>query len=626
MNLLPMSASVPVHSLLLGFLFCIARLARAQEAEIPLSCNPNLIANPVRVEAVERGGGSFPLPFFDDFSRYSLPTDDPEVNPDWRRWEDHSAYLNSHFPVSPPTVGVATLDGLRSDGYPYDFTDEFAQGAADTLTSIPLDLSMFSESDNVHLFFFYQRGGLGNNPDEDDSLVVEFFSPFGAGEWFQVWSADGGPAGEFEQAFIKVEAPEFFLDGFRFRFRNYATLSGAFDHWHIDYVVMRQGIDPSSFEFDEVAMQYPNYTLLQTYSAMPWTHYISNPSSFMRDSFDVRERNLGPTENIVTGFSVKYEGSVQNFPDQDFNTFGNANQEITRTLSIPDFQFDPSVNDTCAVFDVCVYINPTDLNLQNDTACFEQVFTNYYAYDDGSAERAYAVTSNGAGVAVKYRSEVQDTLLGLFIHWLPQGVDVSNQTFLLRVWGESSGLPGSELIENFESYTPHFYDDGHNVFSYYEFDQPVVVSGNFFVGWTQPNAIGLNVGNDKSTNTNPERLFYRLGFNQPWFQSSIEGSVMLRPVFRAGKSEVWNSLEEHAQSTLHVFPNPFEDRLSFMWPHEEEAHYTLFDMSGRMIVRDVVSGSGMHSVDTSSLATGGYIFQVTGLTGELSYQQLVIRP
>jgi hypothetical protein len=49
-------------------------------------------------------------------------------------------------------------------------------------------------------------------------------------------------------------------------------------------------------------------------------------------------------------------------------------------------------------------------------------------------------------------------------------------------------------------------------------------------------------------------------------------------------------------------------------------------MSGRMMVRDVVSGSGMHSVDTSSLATGAYIFRVTGLTGELSYQQVVIRP
>ncbi|MEY3849764.1 MAG: hypothetical protein RJA38_205, partial [Bacteroidota bacterium] len=126
-----------------------------------------------------RGGtASLTLPFFDDFSRYSLPTNDPAVLTTWQRWSDTCAFINTGFPIAPPTIGVATLDGLRADGYPYNFADEFSYGSADTLTSLPIDLSTLTATDQVFLSFFYQGGGLGNNPDVGDSLIVEFYSPF----------------------------------------------------------------------------------------------------------------------------------------------------------------------------------------------------------------------------------------------------------------------------------------------------------------------------------------------------------------------------------------------------------------------------------------------------------------
>ena len=56
-----------------------------------------------------RGGtASLTLPFFDDFSRYSLPTSDPAVLTTWQRWTDTTAFINSGFPIAPPTIGVAT--------------------------------------------------------------------------------------------------------------------------------------------------------------------------------------------------------------------------------------------------------------------------------------------------------------------------------------------------------------------------------------------------------------------------------------------------------------------------------------------------------------------------------------
>jgi hypothetical protein len=48
----------------------------------------------------------------------------------------------------------------------------------------------------------------------------------------------------FSRYFLPISAAEFLMDGFRFRFRNYATLSGNADHWHVDYVIVDDNIDP----------------------------------------------------------------------------------------------------------------------------------------------------------------------------------------------------------------------------------------------------------------------------------------------------------------------------------------------------------------------------------------------
>jgi len=345
-----------------------------------------------------RGGtASLTLPFFDDFSRNSLPTNDPAVPNAWQRWSDTCAFINSGFPIAPPSIGVATLDGLRADGYPYDFADEFSYGSADTLTSLPIDLSTLTAADQVFLSFFYQGGGMGNNPDLGDSLIVEFFSPFGAGQWTQVWtSPEVFPTDTFEQIFIAVDAPEYLLDGFQFRFRNFGTLSGAFDHWHIDYVQLDAGVDSSNVIFDEVCMQYPLRTLLNEYTAMPLTHFAANSSSNMASSIAVQERNLGNDENIVTSYSItKQDGTSQVFNAVDFNTALNANSSFTRTINLNGFTYNVTPDDTCSYFDVKTFINPTDARLQNDTATLRQYFYNYYAYDDGTAERGYSNSAAG---------------------------------------------------------------------------------------------------------------------------------------------------------------------------------------------------------------------------------------
>lgn len=573
-----------------------------------------------------RGGETIlNLPFFDDFSRYSLPTEDPNIPLEWQMWTDSYARINGTLAASPLTLGVATLDGLDETGYPYDFTDQYEQGPADTLTSLPIDLSLFDGSDNVYLVFYYERGGLGNSPDEDDSLYVDFYSPFGAGQWFQKWSIDGG---DIEQTFTQVAIPineaEFLLEGFKFRFRNDATISGNYDHWHIDYVLVDQNINLDNFQFDEVSMQYPMNTLINVYTSMPWTHYLTNPEAFMKDDITYQYRNLGETENITSGWKFTYEDQVWDFQDQVFDISGNANLEVTKTASLNGYFFDPSVTDTCATFGVQAFHKPTDAHLMNDSTYFEQVFANYYAYDDGSAERAYAVQSAGANIGVKYQLAIEDTLYGLLINWTPYGNDNSLDPFLLRVWADNAGSPGSQIVENFNSYTPEYYQDGYDVFTYYAYDNPLPVSGTIYVGWVQSNNVLYNVGNDKNIDNNTGRLFFQLP-NGNWQLSQVTGSVMVRPVFRSGKTGPVG-IEELSKNAIQMFPNPAEEQITLAGlPLSEKVSIEIYDISGRLVKTERLFGNEVVQYSLSGLVSGTYFIDVKTETSVLLRDKLIVR-
>lgn len=562
-----------------------------------------------------RASSSLELPFFDDFSRYSLPTNDPDIPVEWQRWEDASVYVNDHFPVEPPTIGVATFDGLKGNGYPYNFNNPDAWGPADTLTSCPIDLSNNNSDDDVWLTFFYQPEGLGNDPDPNDSFHLDFFRASDQ-SWIEVWSVEGAELHDFEQVFIalhedSVQGVNYFQNGFQFRFRNYSTLSGNMDHWHLDYVFMDEGIDPGTLDFVELAVMDPENTLLQDYTAMPWKHFKANPGSFMQaDNETLMERVLGSVPiNFESGFRVEYEGTVWDMP----NSFANTNGQgiIATPIESSDFVYDASVNDTCAVFDVKFYHEIADGTQQNDTTEFQQVFTNYYAYDDGSAERAYALNVPGSKLALRFLSEEPDSLIGLFVHFTPFRNNNEDELFILRAWADGGGEPGDELDQNFAFHTPNYYEDGYNIFAYYEYDQPMAVDGTFYVGWSQDTEVHLNVGNDKNTNSNPENLFYQLGIGNPWEQSGISGSVMIRPVLQAGKTNVWNSISELGESQFNLYPNPAADVLN-IFPVDMLRSYDLriFDLSGRQVIDEGVNfGHARLTID--DLPSGAYVVELT---------------
>ena len=635
------------YSALCAFILFLNFFGAAQESEYPLRYNPEASAQYDAEKRFaprqQRGGNSLPIPFFDDFSRYSLPTSNPNVPVEWQLWTDNAAFINSTFPINPMTIGVATLDGLEADGTPYSdtlyfptITDSFLDwGLADSLTSLPINLSGLTPDDSVHLVFHYQGGGLGNAPDADgilgaegDSLILEFYSPLQEGQWSRVWAIEGGGDPTlFDTVFISISDFIYLQDGFRFRFKNYCTLHGALDHWHLDYVLLNDDISPSNFFYDEVAFQYPNNSLLNFgLTSMPWTHYQTNPGLYMRDDITFTQRNLGITSNITSQCTIAYEDAAIFGSDFDANTQNNGYTSFERTLSLNNFVYNTPSSVDSASFAVTVSFNPTDIHEQNDTMRFEQKFTNYYAYDDGSAERAYGLQNAGGKVALRFNTPIDDTLLGAYIYFEPIQYLATDQSFILQAWEDVSGEPGNLITSEFDNFNfslPHYYESGPNIFVYYGFTDPVFVpAGNFYIGTLQQSNVSLNFGLDKNTNSNGTQLIYQLQGSTDWISSDITGSVMIRPVFRSTLTD-WVGVNNPLQQELgNVYPNPAQQELNVQLPASfETCEYRILDLTGKCVLSGYSQHQNTLRISTENLAHGSYILH----TFNSNHEQLSAR-
>ncbi len=552
------------------------------------------------------------IPFFDDFAAGRAVVNEPDAG----RWVNAGVYTSAQMPVAPLTLGAAIFDGLNSEGMPYDFTNPFAQGAADTLTSMPLNLAGLDSTDQVYLFFYLQAAGHGNMPDDVDSMYVDFYSPI-TGEWDQVLAISSDNTTSWIRHDIHIKQAQFLQSGFAFRFRNDATLSGAYDQWNLDYVNVQEGVDTANYQFNEVAMQFtPSNILNNGYTTMPWKHFLVNPEIHLADSLKAFEQNLGPTENIVTGYSISVDGNKSVFNTQNLNTFNNDFRAITATMLWNNSSvLNANAQDSVVDVSICTFINQADPHLENDTACYSMQFANYYAYDDGGAERSWTVQGAGASVAMKFYNHEADTLMGIAVNWIPYGVDQSNQNFFLRVWNDDGGQPGEVISENFNYQSPAYDSDGYTQFHYHSLDQPLALpAGTFYVGWVQSDPETYDVGNDKNTNNNPAKLFYSLGSGQAWIQSEVTGSILLRPYLKAGEDQVWEGVEHAVFASRIIYPNPANDVLYLTNESQGQLQWKMWSSAGNCI-RQGVSNAASIQWDIQNLSSGLYFLTIESPAG-----------
>lgn len=538
-------------------------------------------------------------------------------------WIEKEAYHNFRFAVNPWSLGVATFDGLDEFGFPYDFGST-TTNYADHLTSKPIDMSGLDASDSVYFSFLYQSEGFGDVPESSDSLILEFYDKVNQ-NWIWMWSTTGKPVEDFEVAHIRVDDPEFFVKGFQFRFVNYGGLSGSLDHFHIDYVNLRALSGYQDTLFKDYALVYPVNTLINDYTSVPWDHWKNNFAGKMSSAVEVVVRNgSNIAENNQNGSTeILYGGSSEGTFTLIGQTLsgGNINYD-PRTVyeSYHDFStgyhFDENKTGLSQRFDVVTKASAQFPNFaQNDSTLTEQVFENYYAYDDGSAEKAYGPLGAQARLAVKYTPYEADSLIGVNICWVPSVDDVSNELFLVTVWADNGGEPG-EVIYQDDFFFPRQpqYEYDRNIFTTYYFadTMKVAVDGPFYVGWRQFGASRLNVGLDKNI-VNNDKTFYSVDGEASWDQSTIPGSVMMRPIFSTGM-DVSLGIQEDAiaaKPTIMVYPNPTNGIVTIDVDQSVYKGVEVYDLQGRLIV-----DTELNQVDLSQNPNGIYLLKFKGI-GEI---------
>lgn len=611
---------------LFGFLFAIPVLAQENgDTYVPLYSNVQLkrfraeqVAKPV---FYGKSGvkDTLTLPFFDDFSRLG-------VIPNDTLWSDACVFVNPDFPIDPPSLGVATFDGLDSYGNAYEGINVNIFGPADTLSSQPINLSTFFPGDSIYLSFFYQAQGLSFEPlTAKDSLVLQFRNRIGA--WVTVWSSPGISRQDFKAACVPVKDTSYFHEGFRFRWINYQQYIGNLKQWHLDYVYMNQGRNFADTIFEDQAMVYLPPFPFTDYTHIPWKQLQINFSKHLKLHYEIPVQNLsssGETFSIsmrVNDLDDEVGGHVlngQSLPANGIDTF---------TLA-PGISLFTNTRDSneLRVMSKLGEILGGNTYKQNDSAIRNVELANYYAYDDGTAESGYGIRNSPGSVAYGFELENGDSIRGIWVHFTQAEVPVTGR-FSLNLWQKIApvGTPSAgvdELVYRLES-SLSTYADSINGFHLYLFDSAVFVSGKFYVGWTQNLSYLLNVGLDRNYRylgqdvPNPN-LFYNT--NGTWKKASVPGTIMMRPVVGDQWPTPLAIPEAPEPVDLTLYPNPAEGSFKLSGEHPVES-VVMYDMKGVMIKNWI---GNEREFDISALPSGIYMVRIRLESGQGVSKKLII--
>ncbi len=576
---------------------------------------------------------TLPMPFFEDFSG----SDD--IYPDCNKWQDNHVFVNFDMAFKPPSVGVATFEGLSPDGTPYNTSASVGMGSpADTLTSQHIDLSGKTAADAIYLSFFYQKQGLSDRPEERDSFFLEFKDSNDV--WISVWAVPGVADSvstlvipEFNQQYIAVDSGFYLYNGFQFRYRNLASVSGNNDHWHLDYIILDESrannadsLNPNYGRHPDVTFtQRPTTPLKNNYSSMPWRHFtgpscwadsvliynfnhndVSGIATLDRE-YEVEEISPASTSLIVEGIpaipsyfpSANSDDSLRHELAGTFHSSFNPTEKTTirstyKILSPGGFQSNP-------VF------------FFNDTVSTNTVLDNYFAYDDGTAETRVIAQGLGTKVAVEFTSEIKDTLQGIYFH-LPYFTNRDAQLDFInvKVWLDS--LTGPEAFSRDLFHLQ--YANGFNGFYFVELldfsgDKVLVhlePGQKFYVGWQQSFGPEVPVGFDRSTDARSKTF---IGTGSSWDTMSIKGSVMIRPLLWGGADFTLIPVDniENPSLELLVYPNPTEGILNLKLSDDDsDSEYSLIIYN--TMGQEVFSGEFVEQINLYNLEKGLYLLSL----------------
>ncbi len=609
----------------------------------PLNVNHQLRKSESYFSSKRQITDTIKLPFFEDFTSTGLV-------PNTLHWTDKQVYVNNHFPISPPSYNVATFDNLDSKGKPYQALSGLTQNHCDSLTTNYINLKNYkagavwknySAADSIYLSFFYQMQGLGDVLDQTDSLVLKFKNS--AGNWKTVWKTSGKNYKPFKQVMLGIQSSDYLHNNFQFRFINYGKSTGNMNQWHLDYIRLNSNRNAKDTAIQDVAINAIPFGPLKWYATMPYDHFKVNPTYHTSPAHSVVVHN-----NNDTSVNVQYVCEVRNqynqlvllYPNsgssRNVRKFSDSTESFTG-LSLDTFSGKtPSLIIKHKIFPLSFNDLPDNYSAigTNDEYSRQFKFSNYFAYDDGTAEGGYGLDygslPNGPGyAAIKFNAPKADTLRGISVFFNRSVADITNKSFSLMIWKSISEPPANtddnDVLFKRVEIPSAFYSDSINGFVDIVLDTAVALdAGDFYIGWQQNINFMLNIGYDnnykyaQSGGRNPN-LFYNLNGYWETVSSTISGAPMMRPIVGAPLPKKVTSVESIKKRLQNIvlYPNPSGNSSVIDIVSETDlTKVEVYDLSGKMILSS--SDASVKQINVSELPAGFYLVKCTSSTNLIS--------
>ncbi|HMR43183.1 MAG TPA: T9SS type A sorting domain-containing protein, partial [Saprospiraceae bacterium] len=414
----------------------------------------------------------------------------------------------------------------------------------------------------------------------------------------------------------------------------------------------------ASRNFNDMAwVEKPN-SFLKTYRAMPLNHFRNFEAQEMLEELNGKVFNNFSTEkklgdNRVTFFEEEsgirmavdsftlFSGKTAEFKSNEsrdtINNFltqrSTTSSELIRNEIIDLINQSPlfSLDKMNLKIRYNLIVDGDEITTETSAKTNNQVSSctildNYFAYDDGTAERAIEANGIGTKIAVKFRANLKDTLRAVQFHFPRVNGDVSGQLFTLQVWiGELDpfdNVPDYQLIFKKPIYPSNFTDTLEAFTTYVltdSMDRGIEIpAGDFYIGWQQESAstspipVGLDVNNPDAI----ENLYFNLGNKWEQFDNNsffIPGALMLRPVMGSVTPPATSQVDEASQNansslSLKLFPNPAGDVLNMKLSRQsrEDFRFQIFNSTGQIVKNGIFEPQ----ISTAGLAEGMYFVKV----------------
>ena len=605
-------------------------------------CNEEEDCNEVTILVTIRP--PFRLPFLDNFS-YDGPFPDIEL------WIDRNVFINQTMAKDPPSIGVATFDGLDETGSPHGSLDE--RDVSDVMTSTFIDLSSFNINDDVFLSFYLQKKGLALPPFREDVFRVEFFN--NEGEWDLISEFEGIPGSFFPVTespdfdYVSIRVTNAYMHRkFQFRLSNVSSRSGIREVWHVDYVRLdfNRQMGP---EFDDIAFTSPPSSLIFPYTAMPATQFTPHAKSYIKPDLNIGLFSHFPQPQLA---DPSWHLIRDDYSDEAVLSVGDLTllelpplvPENQRDLVPGRHQFNNPLRSDAWIDDlaglafgkdsmrlVTTYtfnqdqenINGIPQTIANNTVSTVNEIKNYFAYDDGTAEVGIRLISNPSirtQMAVKFHLEEPDTLQAVRVHFPYVNGDQSNVLFNLKVWRDS--LKEEEdfrMVFLRPIYTDQVFDSLQGFTTYLLVDEQTADTvsipldvGDFYIGMQQVSVnASVPMGFDRNNPQGSDFMWLDRGMGWEKYSElpgAVSGAWMFRPVMGNDPLPLTVSAEEPiANSNLEIYPNPTSDFIHFKGLEKYKSQnlsVRVYNTAGQMVLyasaRDHINlarfGSGLYSV------------------------------